>query len=71
MKTSCAQWGVDDNSDQEMAEMKQAITSISTASGIDARFILAIILQESTGCVRVITTQYSVFNRGLMQSHNG
>ena len=28
-------------------------------------------MQESTGCVRVITTQYSHFNPGLMQSHNG
>lgn len=71
MKASCAQWGVPDDSDTEVAEMKAAISDIASASGVDARFILAIIMQESTGCVRVITTQYSVFNPGLMQSHNG
>lgn len=71
MKASCAQWGVTDNTDDEIEEMRSAIQSIASSADIDARFILAIIMQESTGCVRVITTQYSVFNPGLMQSHNG
>ena len=71
MKASCAAWGVPDNSDDEIATMKSTIQSIATTSSIDARFILAIIMQESSGCVRVITTQYSVFNPGLMQTHNG
>lgn len=89
MKASCAQWGVPDDSDDEIADMRSAILSIGADAGIDPRFILAIImqvstarttvvslegtnsLQESTGCVRVITTAYSVFNPGLMQSHNG
>lgn len=52
--------------------MKSAILSVAAQSNvIDPRLILAIIMQESTGCVRVITTAYSVFNPGLMQSHNG
>ena len=71
MKASCAQWGVPDDSDSEIASMKSSIQSIASATGVDERFILAIIMQESTGCVRVITTAYSVFNPGLMQSHNG
>ena len=51
--------------------MKQSIRDIAASTGIDARFVLAIILQESTGCVRVITTAYSHANPGLMQSFNG
>ncbi|CAK4030596.1 Hypothetical predicted protein [Lecanosticta acicola] len=71
MKRSCLNWGVQDDTDEEIADMKSAIQSVGAANGIDARFVLAIVMQESTGCVRVITTAYSVSNPGLMQSHNG
>ncbi|TKA74822.1 hypothetical protein B0A55_05932 [Friedmanniomyces simplex] len=71
MQASCAQWGVPDDTNAELSDMKLAINDIASTTGVDARVILAIIMQESTGCVRVITTQYSVFNPGLMQSHNG
>lgn len=71
MKASCANWGVPNDSDEEIADLKSAIQTVGSASGIDPRFILAIVMQESTGCVRVITTAYSVKNPGLMQSHNG
>ncbi|KAK5112131.1 hypothetical protein LTR62_004474 [Meristemomyces frigidus] len=71
MQASCAQWGVPDDSDEEVAEMKTAMLDVAASTGVDARLILAVVMQESTGCVRVITTEYSVFNPGLMQSHNG
>ncbi|KAF1825955.1 uncharacterized protein K489DRAFT_312369, partial [Dissoconium aciculare CBS 342.82] len=71
MEASCAQWGVADNTPEENADLKSAIEATSAKTGIDSRFLLAIVMQESTGCVRVITTQYSVYNPGLMQSHNG
>ncbi|KAF2719895.1 hypothetical protein K431DRAFT_227712 [Polychaeton citri CBS 116435] len=71
MRESCAAWGVPNNSDEETATIKDAIQSLSAQSGVDARLILAVIMQESTGCVRVITTAYSVLNPGLMQSHAG
>ena len=71
MRASCAQWSVPNNSPQEMREMKKAIRKTAALTAIDERFILAIILQESTGCVRVITTAYSHANPGLMQSFNG
>ncbi|KAJ5455934.1 uncharacterized protein N7458_004198 [Penicillium daleae] len=71
MGSSCAQWGVADTTEDEMATMKTAITKIAGESGVDARFILAIIMQESNGCVRVHTTNNGVVNPGLMQSHNG
>lgn len=33
--------------------------------------ILAVIMQESKGCVRIGSTNYGVRNPGLMQSYNG
>ncbi|KAI5363027.1 Putative chitin-binding, type 1, Endochitinase-like superfamily [Septoria linicola] len=71
LSASCSQFNVADNTDSENADLKAAITSISSTSGIDSRFILAIIMQESKGCVRAPTTQYSVKNPGLMQSYQG
>ncbi|EPS31169.1 peptidoglycan binding domain-containing protein [Penicillium oxalicum 114-2] len=71
MGSSCSQWGVPDTTESEMADMKSAIIKIAGESGVDARFILAIIMQESNGCVRVHTTNNGVVNPGLMQSHNG
>ncbi|KAI7553343.1 carbohydrate-binding module family 50 protein [Hortaea werneckii] len=71
MQASCAAWNVPNDSDEEIADLKTAILDLASSTGVDARFILAIVMQESTGCVRVITTQYSHFNPGLMQSHNG
>ncbi|EME40724.1 carbohydrate-binding module family 18 protein [Dothistroma septosporum NZE10] len=71
MAKSCTQWGVDNNSDQENADLKSAIQSVAQSSGVDERFILAIVMQESNGCVRAPTTSYSVSNPGLMQSFEG
>ncbi|KAJ5176347.1 uncharacterized protein N7482_002224 [Penicillium canariense] len=69
--SSCSQWGVADTTEDEMATMKTVINTIAGESGVDARFILAIVMQESNGCVRVHTTDNGVTNPGLMQSHNG
>jgi hypothetical protein len=71
MKASCAQWQQDDDTDTEIAAIKSAITSNAATSGLDERFILAIMMQESNGCVRVQTTDNGVVNPGLFQSHNG
>ena len=71
MSASCTQFGVADNTDDEIAEMSTSIQSVASSTGIDPRFILAIIMQESNGCVRAPTTNYGVRNPGLMQSHNG
>ncbi|KAH0022598.1 carbohydrate-binding module family 50 protein, partial [Aureobasidium melanogenum] len=72
MQQSCANngWGAN-NSPTEIADIKAAITKVSAASGVDPRFILAIVMQESNGCVRVVTTSWSVANPGLMQDHAG
>ncbi|KAL8727742.1 MAG: hypothetical protein Q9166_005855 [cf. Caloplaca sp. 2 TL-2023] len=68
---SCTIWHVTPNTLDETMAIWKATLIISHATNTDARFILAIILQESGGCVRVPTSFYSLRNPGLMQSHNG
>ncbi|KAK3113789.1 hypothetical protein LTR53_008567 [Teratosphaeriaceae sp. CCFEE 6253] len=74
MKTSCKnnKHGPN-NSGKIMNEIYAAVQNRSAASLVDHRFILAIILQETHGCVRVKSTTSStgVSNPGLMQSHEG
>ncbi|TQV91568.1 muramidase [Cordyceps javanica] len=72
MQKSCGWngWGAD-NSAAEISNIKNAISQVSGESGVDKRFILAVMMQESKGCVRVPTTDNGVRNPGLMQSHNG
>ena len=72
MKTSCSSiFGVADNSDDEISAIHDSIEAVAQASKVDHRFILAVIMQESKGCVRVKTTNYGVRNPGLMQDHDG
>ena len=63
-------WGDDDSSD-EITDIQSAIEQVASSTGVDERFILAIMMQESEGCVRVPTTDNGVVNPGLMQSHDG
>lgn len=51
--------------------IRQAIFHEAQITGMDARFILAVVMQESSGNARVHTTNNGVNNPGLMQSHNG
>ncbi|KAJ5801257.1 uncharacterized protein N7518_003325 [Penicillium psychrosexuale] len=60
-----------DNSDDETSDINTSIKSLASETGVDARFILAIVMQESKGCVRVQSTDNGVLNTGLMQSHAG
>jgi len=72
LKNSCNWngWG-NNNSDAEISALKDAITQVSQQAGVDNRFVFAVVLQESKGCVRAPTTNNGVRNPGLMQSHNG
>ncbi|KAF7559299.1 hypothetical protein G7046_g4853 [Stylonectria norvegica] len=63
-------WGVD-NSPDEINDMHGAIVQVAGETGIEDRFILAVVMQESKGCVRAPSTGNGVHNPGLMQSHNG
>ncbi|CAO1598755.1 hypothetical protein XANCAGTX0491_002515 [Xanthoria calcicola] len=70
---SCTLYHVAPNTLPETLALHTAILTIAAATTTDPRFILAIILQESNGCVRVPTSfsPNTVRNPGLMQSHNG
>ena len=72
MRQSCGWngWGAD-NTDDEINGIGSAINQVSGETGVDSRYILAIVMQESKGCTRVPTTNNGVTNPGLMQSHNG
>lgn len=72
MEESCENnWDVTNDSADEIADIKAAIMDIGTAQGVDPRFILAIMMQESNGCVRVPTTDYSVRNPGMLAISQG
>ncbi|TVY19348.1 hypothetical protein LARI1_G003573 [Lachnellula arida] len=59
------------NSAAETANIKTGILSAASAYNVDSRYILATIMQESHGCVRVGTTALGNANPGLMQDHDG
>jgi len=71
MMQSCSQFSVEDDIESETSAIYTAIQAISSQTGVDNRFVLAIMMQESGGCVRAPTTNWGVRNPGLMQSHNG
>ena len=66
--------GVTQNSPDEIQAIHDAIEQVAQVSAVDHRFILAIVMQESSGCVRIQTTvspDGTVTNPGLMQDHDG
>ncbi|KAN0072603.1 hypothetical protein V8E54_009532 [Elaphomyces granulatus] len=71
MTKSCAKYKVANDIQSETNEIRSAIQAISSKTGVDNRFVLAIVMQESGGCVRAPTTSLGVRNPGLMQSHDG
>ena len=60
-----------DNSEAEIGLVVSAVQTSAQLSGLDPRFVFAIVMQESKGCVRVKSTKNAVHNPGLMQSFNG
>lgn len=71
MKMACLQWLMEPDRNSEIEDMRISIQSISKDTDVDARFILANILQESMECVRAPTSFGSHDNPGLMQSYMG
>jgi len=59
------------DSASEIALIGSSITTVAQESGIDARVILCVIMQESGGNVRVGNTNNGVNNTGIMQAYNG
>lgn len=72
MQGSCVwnNWGPA-NTMTNVNRMKRYINNVARDSMMDHRVILAIIMQESGGCLHVPTTNNGVINPGIMQSHNG
>jgi hypothetical protein len=60
-------WGPK-NSDIETQTIKSSIEDEAKASNIPPELILAVMMQESRGCVRAPTTHFGLHNPGLMQS---
>ena len=71
LSSSCANSGQAVNTPDETQAIHDAVINVAASSGVDARFIFATVMQESSGCVRIKTTMNAVPNPGLMQSHNG
>ncbi|ETI24523.1 hypothetical protein G647_03892 [Cladophialophora carrionii CBS 160.54] len=63
--------GVLTNLDTETNDLKMSILTVASDTYIDPRFVLATVMQESNGCVRVQTTSDANPNPGLLQSFNG
>lgn len=72
MFASCGynNWGADD-SGPEIGAIYDSIQQVALETKVDHRFILAVMMQESGGCVRVPTSNFGVRNPGLMQCHDG
>ena len=71
MFASCTAFSQPNPSGPEIGAIWDAIQLVAAETGLDHRFILAVVLQESGGCVRAPTTNYGVRNPGLMQTHDG
>lgn len=64
-------WGAD-NSRIELNAIAENIQRVSSETDLDARFILANLMEGSQGCVRVPTFTVDEYRRsGLMQSYEG
>lgn len=59
------------SSAEQIGWIKEGIQAEADKTGIDPRFILAVVMQESGGNVHVGATNNGVNNPGLMQSHDG
>lgn len=59
------------NSQEETQQVREAIEYYSNISAVDPRIIFVTMMGVSQGCVRAVTTTNSVYNPGLMGSHNG
>ncbi|KAF2125116.1 hypothetical protein P153DRAFT_300971 [Dothidotthia symphoricarpi CBS 119687] len=72
IQNSCTALASGPNNDaSETAAIKSSIAHEAASSLIPAEFILAILMQESSGCVRAPTTLWQHANPGLMQTAMG
>jgi hypothetical protein len=56
---------------KEVGTIYDSIQQEAKETKVDHRFVLATIMQDSGGCVRVPTSNSGVCNPGLVQDHDG
>ena len=76
MYNACSNLGLNTPNDNltQLQQIYAGIQQVALASLVDHRFILAVVVQESLGCLYVGSTTsqgVAVPNPGIMQSHNG
>lgn len=74
IERSCDEkYKVPNNSPTEMQDLKDAINQVAHESRVDHRFILAMVLQESGGCVRAESLLHNdgSTNSGMLQALSG
>jgi len=72
MKSACSNHKLSpDNTYEQIGQLWNAIQQVASDSFVDHRFILATVLQESTGCMVVGATNNGILNPGIMQTHAG
>ncbi|CAI6337196.1 unnamed protein product [Periconia digitata] len=71
MGISCTYHGQENDTPEEMEDIKSAIQQVAGETDIDERILLVTAMQESNGCLRVKTTANGYSNPGLMQSFQG
>ena len=69
INSSCDEFGQANNSPDETQAIHDSILSVAGPTNVDPRLVLAVVIQESKGCVRVPSP--SGVNPGLMQSADG
>lgn len=62
---------VPNNTPEDTENIRKALLSQSKVGGVPSTFALALMMQESLGCVHVPTTANAVQNPGLFQAHDG
>lgn len=67
MFAGCAKWGVAANSGPEVGAIYDAIQAVAQQSQVDHRLILAIIMTESSGCVRGMLTATLVLSVKILR----
>lgn len=58
------EWGARD-SQAEVQDIYDAIQNVAADTKVDHRIILAVVMQESGGCVRAVTSENGVRNPGV------
>jgi len=59
------------NTPTQIGFINEAVLKVSKDTGMDARVILCMIMQESGGDVKVKDTYNPIRNSGIMQAHDG